>query len=44
MLKYIILREDLPTEYFCCGEILLINETLPVARILEIIKAHMDLK
>ena len=45
MLKYVGLIEELSEEYFYCGGgILLINAALPVQRILEIIKMHLDLK
>jgi len=42
MVTYILFRPDLSEEYFFCGEILLISDTLSTERKLEIIKDCME--
>lgn len=44
MIKFVCLKKGMSSVYFYCGGILLINAALPVKKILEIIKWHLDLK
>jgi len=43
LLKYVCLLEDLSDEYIYCGGILLIRISLPVNRILEIIRMYLEM-